>query len=295
MNKIIFTVLGFLIILNIGCVKDLAENPTLFDSTTTNPYIPSLADTTSIANLRDLDSGRVIFMNKCTTCHSLYKTELFTPKQWEGYVKSMGAKSSLSYTQDSLLLKYVTRGKLPLIDPSTATLYSPTIKDTTINASLDNLNDGRSIYITNCKFCHNYYTPESFIRAESVWLPKLNDSIHASLLSTLNYTFVINYLTKGALPAKPDFVSFKDIIIPLFNENCVTCHNPKGVAPGIDFSNQSTIYQNIYTQKGCGVDTLVPTNSGIYKTLTGSLMSGKLSESEMTVLLKWIKEGARNN
>ena len=297
MKKIIFPVLCLLVLLNIGCVKDKTIDPSTLDSTTTSTYIPSLKDTTSIATLKDLDSGRVIYMNKCIACHSLYKLEVFTPDQWIKYGNTMGSRSKLTYAQDTLLIKYLTKGKGPLLDPATLGLYVPSNKDTTVNASLQNLMDGRSLYLVNCKSCHNYYTAENVLRSmntKNSWYPTLQDSVHKSIVSPADYPYVINYLTKGALPIKPTFVSFKGIIIPMINENCISCHNASGQKP--DLTRFSTIYTTMTstTIEGCGVDTVNVSNSGLVKTLTGK-MAGKLSDSEMQLLLKWISEGAKNN
>jgi len=74
-------------------------------------YVPSTSDVTTTATLADLQSGRTLYVNRCGSCHNLYSPDSYSSANWSSILASMAPKASLTSTEKSLVLKYVTRGK----------------------------------------------------------------------------------------------------------------------------------------------------------------------------------------
>jgi len=77
----------------------------------------------------------------------------------------------------------------------TGNLYLPTPSDVTSNATLDELTQGRSLYIDNCGRCHGLYTPESF--SSSQWKSIMNQMAPKTRLTSSEITLVSKYVSKG--------------------------------------------------------------------------------------------------
>jgi hypothetical protein len=87
-----------------SCSKDSPGN-------TSALYVPAAGDATANATLQELQQGRVIYIDNCGSCHSLYTPDEFSASQWSGIMNSMAPKAGLSSGDKALALKYVTRGK----------------------------------------------------------------------------------------------------------------------------------------------------------------------------------------
>lgn len=74
-------------------------------------YVPTTADVTATATLDQLTQGRAIYVNNCGRCHSLYSPDDFGASAWQSIVPNMSARAGLSAAEQTLVLKYVTRGK----------------------------------------------------------------------------------------------------------------------------------------------------------------------------------------
>ncbi|MBK7215171.1 MAG: hypothetical protein IPH88_18160 [Bacteroidales bacterium] len=74
-------------------------------------------------------------------------------------------------------------------------LYVPTSSDVTSTASLDELQQGRTLYISNCASCHSLYLPESYSAAR--WRSILPTMTPRTSLSSTQVALVTKYLTKG--------------------------------------------------------------------------------------------------
>lgn len=98
----------------------------------------------------------------------------------------------------------------------------------------------------------------------------------------------------------PDPVSFSNNIIPIFNEHCnfIGCHagtSPKGhlnLSPSVAYSNLMKI--------GSGyIDTLNPIASLLYAQMISTSKpmppSGTLNDCSIQIVLRWIKQKAKNN
>ncbi len=99
-----------------------------------------------------------------------------------------------------------------------------------------------------------------------------------------------------SVPSGP--VSFHDNILPLFRSTCAIsgCHD--NVAPGGGLILlDSVAYVNLYRHHE--VDTLNPQASVIYNRMNSVLTpmppTGKTSSSNISMVLRWIVQGGRNN
>ena len=78
---------------------------------------------------------------------------------------------------------------------NTSGLYVPTSADTTANATLQELQQGRVIYIDHCAACHNLYSPDDY--SASQWPQVLSNMAPRAGLSSANTILVKKYLTRG--------------------------------------------------------------------------------------------------
>jgi hypothetical protein len=78
---------------------------------------------------------------------------------------------------------------------STASLYTPTTSDVTATATLDELTQGRTLYINNCGSCHNLYSPDNY--SVSGWNSVLSSMAPKTSMTTSQVTLVKKYVTRG--------------------------------------------------------------------------------------------------
>jgi hypothetical protein len=78
---------------------------------------------------------------------------------------------------------------------NTSGLYVPTQADVTSSATLQELQQGRVLYIDNCAACHNLYSPDDY--SASQWSQVLSTMAPRAGLSNANTLLVKKYLTKG--------------------------------------------------------------------------------------------------
>jgi hypothetical protein len=77
----------------------------------------------------------------------------------------------------------------------TSGLYVPTSADATANATLEELTQGRALYISNCNACHSLYNPDSSTPAQ--WRSILNNMAPKTGMSSAEVQLVTKYLTRG--------------------------------------------------------------------------------------------------
>jgi mono/diheme cytochrome c family protein len=77
----------------------------------------------------------------------------------------------------------------------TSSLYVPTSTDVTPNATLQELQQGRALYIDNCGACHGLYNPDSY--SASQWGSILNSMGPKTSMSSSEVQLVKKYLTRG--------------------------------------------------------------------------------------------------
>jgi hypothetical protein len=77
----------------------------------------------------------------------------------------------------------------------TSNLYIPTPSDVSTTTTLDELNQGRSLYIDNCDRCHGLYAPESFNTSQ--WKSIMNQMAPKTRLTSSEVNLVTKYVTRG--------------------------------------------------------------------------------------------------
>ena len=88
----------------------------------------------------------------------------------------------------------------------------------------------------------------------------------------------------------PDPIYFGEHIIPIFNTNCITCHN--GSTP------PNLTEENAYFELTAGgyINVDNPEESKLYKKITGSgSMAQYASDLDRAYILKWIEQGANDD
>lgn len=117
-----------------------------------------------------------------------------------------------------------------------------------------------------------------------------------ALLSLCIFAFSCTYEKIEPAADLPQNVSFKNDLIPLFNQSCnvIGCHSEGGISPDLSETNA---YNSLSTIANM-IDLDTPENSKIYMRMTDTQSPMPLSgvmPYESKLVLAWIKEGAKNN
>lgn len=83
------------------------------------------------------------------------------------------------------------------VAPSSSSLYVPTQDDATANATLQELQEGRQLYIDNCGRCHGLHNPDEY--TPSQWSSILSSMVPRTSLSSSQADLVKAYVTRGQL------------------------------------------------------------------------------------------------
>ena len=78
---------------------------------------------------------------------------------------------------------------------SSDSLYTPTLANVTANATLQELQEGRTLYINNCSVCHQPYLPESY--SPTQWKSILTTMSPRTGMSSSDLLLVTKYVCKG--------------------------------------------------------------------------------------------------
>ncbi|HEX3133749.1 MAG TPA: hypothetical protein VHX44_09240 [Planctomycetota bacterium] len=54
-----------------------------------------------------LEVGRSIYVNRCSSCHSLYSPDAYSESEWKSWVRRMGPKSHIDRGQEATLLVFL--------------------------------------------------------------------------------------------------------------------------------------------------------------------------------------------
>jgi hypothetical protein len=78
---------------------------------------------------------------------------------------------------------------------STTALYTPVSTDATANATLQELQDGRTLYINNCGKCHNLFSPDDY--SVNNWKTIMSGMAPKTSMNAAQVTLVTKYVTRG--------------------------------------------------------------------------------------------------
>jgi cytochrome c5 len=74
-------------------------------------YLPSKENVASNANIEELQKGRALYVNKCSSCHSLYLPEKYNKAEWSKQVNKMAPKAKITDQEKELIQAYLTKGE----------------------------------------------------------------------------------------------------------------------------------------------------------------------------------------
>ena len=78
---------------------------------------------------------------------------------------------------------------------NSSSLYVPTSSDTTTNATLPELQQGRALYINNCGACHGLYSPDTY--SASNWKSIISIMGGRTSMTSSEITLVTKYVCRG--------------------------------------------------------------------------------------------------
>jgi mono/diheme cytochrome c family protein len=78
---------------------------------------------------------------------------------------------------------------------TTGSLYTPTSADVTATATLEELQQGRTLYINHCGACHNLYSPDDY--SVSGWKSVMSNMAPKTSMNASQVTLVTKYVTRG--------------------------------------------------------------------------------------------------
>ena len=109
-----------------------------------------------------------------------------------------------------------------------------------------------------------------------------------ALLTSCEYDIVVP--EKKAPPPANDTISFKDDIIPIFDKDCASCHNPGNAKPDLTSANAFAALTSEY------VVANEPENSPLYTScISGGSMATHISTTDADLIYRWIYAGAKDN
>jgi mono/diheme cytochrome c family protein len=77
----------------------------------------------------------------------------------------------------------------------TSSLYTPSNANVTANATLQDLQQGRALYIANCNRCHALVSPDNY--SPSQWKSVMSSMAPKTNMSASDIQLVTKYVSKG--------------------------------------------------------------------------------------------------
>jgi hypothetical protein len=112
-----------------------------------------------------------------------------------------------------------------------------------------------------------------------------------TLFASCEYDFIVYPEPYVPPVGTEDTISFSQDIIPVFTNNCISCHKPGSFAPDLTAANA---YSALTT--GDYVVASKPDESVLYTSLkAGGSMNQYITVEESALIYRWIYAGAENN
>jgi hypothetical protein len=93
-------------------------------------------------------------------------------------------------------------------------------------------------------------------------------------------------------PPDLENVSFSEDIIPLFNQNCISCHSGSTPSDGLSLE-EDVAYQNLKDKSMLDISGDDANTSELYKKVNSG--HGNLNLNQQEIIRVWILNGAENN
>lgn len=74
-------------------------------------YLPMEGPGLTREEARELSLGRAVYISKCSSCHTLYRPEKYSPAEWKSQVGRMSARSKLTSEEEARVVKYLGGGR----------------------------------------------------------------------------------------------------------------------------------------------------------------------------------------
>ena len=76
-----------------------------------------------------------------------------------------------------------------------SSLYTPTSADVTSTATLQDLQQGRTLYVNNCRSCHGLYSPDDY--SSTQWKSIMNSMGRKTGMSASEILLATKYVSRG--------------------------------------------------------------------------------------------------
>jgi hypothetical protein len=106
----------------------------------------------------------------------------------------MKTKKTLFLSASFLTMLFLISGCTKTTN-DTSSLYIPSASDVTANATLQELQQGRELYVNYCNRCHGLYTPENYTPTQ--WKSILSNMGPRTTMTSSDILLVTKYVSKG--------------------------------------------------------------------------------------------------
>jgi hypothetical protein len=94
-----------------------------------------------------------------------------------------------------MLVLFTLFGSCDKNNVDTSSLYVLTSADVTANATLEELQQGRTLYVNNCSNCHGLYSPDKY--SPTQWKSILSSMAPNTSMSASEVQLVTKYVCRG--------------------------------------------------------------------------------------------------
>jgi uncharacterized membrane protein len=156
----------------------------------------------------------------------------------------------------------------------------------------------------SARYYYLYFAGLLFSNAAVGYASHLGGSItHGTDYLTEHLDFIMNDLNTGHVRTESEMLVYEDMIAPIFEAKCLSCHNDQKAKGGL----LMTSYQNLLTNGESGSPSVTPGDAGKSEVFNRVVLpqdhkdhmppEGKtpMTESEISLLKFWIAAGAAEN